>query len=223
MTTTDPFGDRTAYHRAALARLALSAEARYLAHRAEGCVTTGTDQVAEPGDLVGEAAVMVAAAEQVMTRAVVYERARGTSWEAIAERLGIQRQSAHKRWSPAVAAWREALHQTDPVLLHEAVAFPTDTARSLDSWAAERGHGEHAVSGGLPTLTTAEEMVQVLDALRHLYRDMHTRLDPAAHAALLDRKAALLDRIAAEDGDPEAAEQAAEARARAAQLRTDQE
>ncbi|WP_280221329.1 hypothetical protein [Nocardia neocaledoniensis] len=36
--------------------------------------------------------------------------------------------------------------------------------------------------------------------------------------ALLDRKAALLDRIAVEDNRPEAAQQAAEARALASQL-----
>ncbi|MEU6323877.1 hypothetical protein [Streptomyces sp. NPDC047009] len=42
---------------------------------------------------------------------------------------------------------------------------------------------------------------------------------PAEWAALYDRKAALLERIAAEDDRPEAAEQADDARARAAQLR----
>lgn len=65
-----------------------------------------------------------------------------------------------------------------------------------------QGETEHPVTGHLPALSTAEEMVQVLDALRHLYRDMHTPPNPEARARLTERKAALLDRIAVKNGRP---------------------
>ncbi|MFE7268021.1 hypothetical protein ACFU9B_39470 [Streptomyces sp. NPDC057592] len=66
-------------------------------------------------------------------------------------------------------------------------------------------------------------MGQALDGLNYLYRNM-SQLgfegpDPKARLRLTERKAALLDRIAIEEGRPEAAVQAEEARALAAQLR----
>jgi hypothetical protein len=61
-------------------------------------------------------------------------------------------------------------------------------------------------------------MVQVLDVIAHLQK---TKASPTEQAAVYDRKAALLERIAAEDGKPEAAEQAADVRARAARLRAE--
>ena len=106
---------------------------------------------------------------------------------------------------------------------HTAAYKPTATGRSLDEWARKRGHGEHVVTDGLPTLGLLEEMNQILADLNHLYIDMHTPPSQLARARLLERKAALLDRIAVEEAKPEAAEQAAEARARAAQLRAEGE
>ncbi|MGI5142904.1 hypothetical protein [Streptomyces sp. CA-106110] len=59
-------------------------------------------------------------------------------------------------------------------------------------------------------------MNQVLAAIQHLTAH---EAAPAERAAVYDRKAAQLERIAAEDDRHEAAEQAADARARPAQLR----
>jgi hypothetical protein len=226
----DPDTERYAYSPEALARLVLSYELRELADRAAAGVPTGSDDYAEPGEKIGNALDLVHQAQEVLTRAVLYERAKGTSWETIAEQLDIKRQSAHERYREAEQAWKEALHEpfnpippgarvpTDFLRLHEAAYAPIDAGRNLDEWARERGQGEHAVTGGLPTLSLLDEMGQLLDGINYLYRD-NKRPDPAVRLRLTERKAALLDRIAIEEGRPEAAALAEEARALAAQLR----
>ncbi|MEH0589855.1 hypothetical protein QA942_39820 [Streptomyces sp. B21-106] len=231
----DPASERYAYSRTALARLALSAELRELAERAAGGIPTTNDMWAHPGETVGNALDLVHQAQEVLVRAVVYERQKHTSWEAIGEQLEMKKQSAHERFKKAVAEWQLSLqepHYPAPpgapvrgLRLHEAAYAPTTAGQNLDTWVREHipAHREtdHPVTGHLPALTTAEEMVQVLDALHHLYGDRRTPPDPDARARLTERKAALLDRIAVEDGRPEAAQQAEEARALAAQLRTE--
>ncbi|MFI8515318.1 hypothetical protein ACIGHB_29740 [Streptomyces sp. NPDC085460] len=64
-------------------------------------------------------------------------------------------------------------------------------------------------------------MSQLLDGLKHLYRDTYKGPDPVARLRLTECKAALLDRIAVEEGRPEAAAQAEKARALAVQLRAE--
>ncbi|WP_030348935.1 hypothetical protein [Streptomyces sp. NRRL S-1022] len=228
--THDVSTDRYAYSRRALSRLVLSFEQRDLAERAAAGVPTD-DTYAHPGELVEEAQTLVELAQQVLRWAVIHERQKGTSWEEIGQRLGgITRQSAHERYKDAVDEWQFSLVQpyepgtaASPYpapVLHEAALEPTATGARLDAWAREhvpsaRGT-EHPVTGHLPPLTTVEEMNQVLAAIQHLTAH---GASPAERAAVYERKAALLERIAAEDGRPEAAEQAADARARAARLR----
>ncbi len=36
--------------------------------------------------------------EEVLTRAVLFERAKGASWKAIAEQVDMKRQSTHERY-----------------------------------------------------------------------------------------------------------------------------
>ncbi|MFF1399376.1 hypothetical protein ACFVZD_36960 [Streptomyces sp. NPDC058287] len=226
----DPATDRYAYSRRALSRLVLSFEQRDLAERAAAGVPTD-DAYAAPGELVEEAQTLVELSQQVLRWAVIHERQKGTSWEEIGERLGgITRQSAHERYKAAVDEWQLSLVQPyEPgtvassypaPVLHEAALEPTATGRRLDEWARTHVRSarddEHPVTGHLPQLSAAEEMVQVLDAITHLQK---TDTSPAERAAVYDRKANLLDRIAVEEDKPEAAEQAADARARAAQLR----
>ncbi|MFJ4700627.1 hypothetical protein ACIP5N_21385 [Streptomyces sp. NPDC088768] len=229
----DADSERYAYSPKALARLVLSYELRELADRAAGGVPTGSDDYAEPGEEVADAFALVQQAQEVLTRAVLFERARHTSWEVIAEQLDMRKQSAHERYREAEQEWKDTLHAPfDPIppgtrfrfnylRLHEAAYEPIKAGRELDEWAKGRGQGEHAVTGGLPTLSLLEEMGQLLDGLSHLYRDMHKRPDPVARLRLTERKAALLDRIAVEEGRPEAAAQADEARALAARLRAE--
>ncbi|MFD4370143.1 hypothetical protein [Streptomyces sp. NPDC058486] len=228
----DPDTERYAYSPKALARLVLSHELRELADAAAAGVPTGSDEYAEPGEEVAAALELVRQAQQVVNRAVIYERAKGTSWEAIGEQMDIKRQSAHERYREIEQAWKDDLHtpfhpvppgqdRSNYPRLHSAAYAPVNAGRSLDAWAQERGQGEHAVTGGLPTLSLLDEMSQLLDGLKYLHRDMYKRPDPVARLRLTERKAALFDRIAIEEGRPEAAAQAEEARALAAQLRAE--
>lgn len=224
----DPTTDRFAYSRTALARLVLSFEQQDLADRAAAGVPTN-DAFLHQGEMVEECLALVEQAQEVLRRAVIWERQKGTSWEEIGERLGgISRQAAHERYKADVDEWQQSL--VEPYgperggyrtpRLHEAALEPTRTGQQLDEWAREHVRSarddEHPVTGHLPTLSIPEEMVQVLDAIKHL---TDIKATPAERAAVYDRKAALLERIAAEDGNPEAAEQAADVRVRAARLR----
>ncbi|WP_331751505.1 hypothetical protein OG215_40010 (plasmid) [Streptomyces globisporus] len=203
----DPDTERYAYSPKALARLVLSYELRELADRAAGGVPTDSDDYAEPGEEVADALALVRQAQEVLSRAVLFERARHTGWEAIAEQLDMKKQSAHERYREAEQEWKDALqvpfNPTPPgarfpyeyLRLHEAAYEPIKAGRDLD------------------------EMGQLLDGLSHLYQDMQKRPDPIARLRLTERKAALLDRIAIEEGRPEAAAQAEEPRALAARLR----
>ncbi len=51
-----------------------------------------------PLDLVGEIPILTAAIAQIVADRVAEARAQGLSWEAIAQRLGITRQAAQKRF-----------------------------------------------------------------------------------------------------------------------------
>ncbi|SEE59949.1 hypothetical protein [Streptomyces sp. TLI_105] len=224
----DASTDRYAYSRRALSRLVLSHEQRDLAERAAAGVPTD-DAFVRGGEMVEEAQTLVELAQGVLRWAVIHERQKGTSWEEIGERLGgITRQSAHERYKEAVEEWQLSLVEPfypapdggyRALRIHEAAYQPTQTGRQLDEWARAHLPGyrddPHPVSGHLSPLSTAEEMVQVLDAIEHL----QPTTGPAERAAVYERKASLLERIAAEDGNPKAAEQAAEVRARIAQLR----
>ncbi|MGW3200133.1 hypothetical protein ACWDBD_37315 [Streptomyces sp. NPDC001118] len=220
MTTSphDP-DDRLSYSRAALARIVLSDALTDLADSASGGVPT-RDAWVNRGEIVAHAVELMDRAREVLSRAVIYERARGASWEQIGYALDdISRQSAHERYKNDVAAWEHAL--LEPQELPEAAYQPTAAGRRLDAWMRARypdryGPDDHPVTGDLPTQSAVEEMVQVLDAIRHL---QETDAAPADRAAVYERKARLLDRIAVEDGKPEAAEQAIDVRARAARLR----
>ncbi|MGW5785894.1 hypothetical protein ACWEWK_18095 [Streptomyces sp. NPDC003757] len=147
----------------------------------------------------------------------------------------MKKQSAHERYKESVAEWQLALQEpycpappgapARGLRLQVAAYAATTAGQRLDVWGCEHipSHREtdHPATGPLPVLSMAEEMVQVLDTLNHLYGDMCTPPDPLAHARLTERKTALLDRIAAEEGRAEAAQQAEEARALAAQFRAE--
>lgn len=231
--------DRRGYSRTALARLVLAHECAELADLAAAHVATVSDSAGRPGEMVGEALQLVSMAQDVLTKAVVYERQKGTSWHQIGEQLGVKRQGAHERYREAEEDWKlalvEPLEPARPadingritpreVRLHHAAYNPTKTAHALDRWVREQVHHyrntEHPVSGHLRPLSTIEEMGQILDAINLLHR---THAGPAERAEVMEWKADLLDRIAAEDGKPEAVQQAAEARAYAAQLRAEAE
>ncbi|WP_051877146.1 hypothetical protein [Streptomyces natalensis] len=227
--------DHLNYSRQALARLVLSDASHALAEQATANIGTRHDTGAHRGEFIEQAMHLVEQAQEVLQAAVLYEREKGLSWDAIGEALGgITRQSAHAKYAEAEAQWRRGVvnpitRPTTPKGLAslnapEAAYQPTATARRLDKWLREHGRpaeqqDEHPVSGHLPTLTTSAAISQLLDAIRHATQH---RTQGEDLARLFDRKAELMDRIATEEGREDAREMAAGARARAAEIRSQQ-
>ncbi|WP_326582893.1 hypothetical protein OG250_29480 [Streptomyces sp. NBC_00487] len=171
MTLPDPTpydADRAAFSREALARLALSSSARGTAGGAMGLVATRNDVDTGLGGRAGQAAGLVEAARGVLSRAVVYERERGATWEQIAHYLEIEPAEAEARYEPALARWREAFdvpYRLDATgrkrvpQLPTAAYDPAYAVRQLDLWAylyVVRGD-RRAVSGGLPGYVPADD------------------------------------------------------------------
>lgn len=178
-----------AWSRTALARLALSEAAAVLADSAVSLVPTINDGWARPSDNVEHAAQLVAAAREVLDRAVVYDRERGASWSAIGEALDVTRQSAHERYAPVVARWESGLDEPwsddgrNPGLPTGA-SDPDQSPARLDRWCAthitdqtsgarqqaERaGAADRMVSAELPQHTATSEAASVTRQIaRHL-------------------------------------------------------
>ncbi len=149
-----------------LARLAHAQAARELSDTARGAVSTQADPDAEEGDFIARALRLVHEADRVLELAVVLERERGSSWEAIGRALGqITRQSAHGRYATSHHDFLDALmfpvrREPDQAfgrsVLPDGLEDPTHTASRLDFWAIrhrephEPGREEIApVSSGL--------------------------------------------------------------------------
>jgi hypothetical protein len=128
-----------------LARLAHAKAARELSDTARGEVSTRGDAEAEDGDFIARALRLVHEADRVLELAVVLERERGASWEAVGRALGqITRQSAHGRYAAAhhdfIAALmfpvrREADQVWGRSVLPDGLEDPTHTMGRLDVWA----------------------------------------------------------------------------------------
>lgn len=132
------------YTREALARLVLSQAAADLARDAGTLVVTRNDADTGPGGRASEARRLVEHAEELLVRAVVFERERGASWEDVARYLDLAPQAAEERYAPELACWSEAL--AEPCLFDEArrryvrrlplaAHAPDCTRRELDLWA----------------------------------------------------------------------------------------
>src|SRR5215204_3594062 len=87
---------------AQLHRIAYMAACRELSDGARGQVSTYGDGHRRPGELIADAVALRHEAEDVVRLAVAAERAAGTSWQEIGERLDVTRQSAHERFARAV-------------------------------------------------------------------------------------------------------------------------
>lgn len=155
------------YTDASRARLVLSAEARELADTASQLVSIGESELRRDGTAttmgvhVETAAWLADRAHQLLTRAVVFERLGGASWQRIGTALGISKQSAHEAYAAAEKQFRDELAQ--PIesdsgqieakqRLHPAAHYPGQIAPVLDQWMkrSERWDGDqHPVSRGL--------------------------------------------------------------------------
>ncbi|MET8855541.1 hypothetical protein [Streptomyces sp. NPDC004579] len=236
------------YTEAALARILLGDAYREVAEAALAGMPTDTDGSAftGPGDFVRSAADLIALAQDVMRRAVIYERERGTSWDEIGSVLGIAKQSAHKRFADTVETWRAPFKEPARLLPdgtpdderipygaryapgHPQPHYGTaeDLAQQLERWLLQRTgpndhwHGdEHPVTGHLPRHSTTSMLMLTQGISGRLLQDQLVP-DPQAQADVSERLAALYERLVREGAAPPAAPQwAKEERARAAALR----
>ncbi|MCD7439790.1 hypothetical protein K4B79_16350 [Streptomyces lincolnensis] len=183
LPATTPYdADRSAYSREALARIALCSQAVSTARTASVLVVTRNDVDTGPGGRAGEALSLIRLAECALTRAVVYERERGASWEDIGRYLELGPAEAEERFAPALARWEEALatpRRLDPtgrkiVTLLPAGAYdPKGAVRSLDLWARRHLYinDRHPVSDGLsgsPAPHDLEGRIRLGDVRRFL-------------------------------------------------------
>ena len=206
MTTSD----QISYGRAARLRAAVAELASELADSAAGMVTTYADGYARGGDLAEQAHRIAADARELVRVAVACERTRGTSWEALAEPLGLDsRQAAHDRYSDTVKQLDEAITACwllgdDPrtIGLPAGACDTAETARLLDRWVLERlgatdplshrGADDpartHPVTSGLKPMDTLEHSSLVIAAARLVsehYGDTADMDDPEAWAGHL--------------------------------------
>ncbi|MFJ8043951.1 hypothetical protein ACIRBX_25965 [Kitasatospora sp. NPDC096147] len=161
MTDSTPYdAERSAFTRAALARLALSDAGVDLADAAGNLAITRYDDQTGLGGRAGEAAGLRDFADRLLTRAVVFERERGASWEQVAQYIGVGAAEARERFTPAVDRWERAFeepYRLDPTgrkrvpQLPSAAYDPEAACRQLDLAVRLRTffRDEHPVSGAL--------------------------------------------------------------------------
>ncbi|MCF2529919.1 hypothetical protein [Yinghuangia soli] len=112
MTQSTPHdAERSAFTRAALARLVMSSASHGLAEAATALAVTRFDDQTGPGGRASEAASVLEAAGQLLARAVIFEHERGSSWEDIARYLGTDPASARERFTPAIDSWHRAFEE----------------------------------------------------------------------------------------------------------------
>ncbi|MFD9633680.1 hypothetical protein [Streptomyces violascens] len=125
------------------------------------------------GDLVRAALVVQEQATEVVQRAVIAERERGTTWEQIAQAAGITRQTAHERWSDRTRAWadlgRSARRREEQ--------STTKLVQFLDAeYALSHPDRPHSVSAGLDAVRHPGSAADQ-DARRARSRALRTRRD----------------------------------------------
>jgi hypothetical protein len=195
------------HSRRALARLAFSAAAAQLADRARARVPTNDDGGLRPGELLDEARSLFVAAQELLEKAIIFERERGTSWAELGEVLDISKQAAQQRHGQAVEDWTDGVNQALAVV-GERFTFahvpgeggdaPAELAERLDAWCLQytgkhnKPRGPKPVSGGLELAGTAEQVV----LLNRLAQRMTSERDPATLRAFHAAKAAFMASLA---------------------------
>ncbi len=184
-----------------------------------------------PGQLSGEhpawellthAAELHRQAVELVEAAVVAVRAHQTSWSLIATVLGGNRKSVSARYQTPAEEWEQRLAADPPTN-----AELDNTVHALTQWwdrhraephtRGEEDAGMAALLDGLLQPPTRREQLDRIRDVLHAQRD--APLPPATQLALHQQRADLLAQQAQETGDPDDAERAADAAARAAHLR----
>lgn len=197
------------HSRRALARLAFSAAAAQLAECARARVPTNDDSGLRPGELLDEARSLLGAAQELLEKAIIFERERGTSWAELGDVLDISKQAVQQRHGRAVEDWTEGVNQALTVVdrrfafAHvpgEGGAAPSELAERLDAWCAQytgkhnRPRGSKPVTEGLELAGATEQVV----LLNRLAQRMTKEREPAKLRAFHAAKAALMARLAEE-------------------------
>ncbi|WP_331721154.1 hypothetical protein [Streptomyces sp. NBC_00454] len=163
VTDSTPYDhDRAQFSRSSLARLVLCDRAVGLAETAGNLAVTRYDVHTAAGGRVSEAVSLAQLADRLLVDAVVFERERGSSWEDIAQYLGMDALAAEERFAPGLERWNEAFavpYRLDETgrkripQLPKAAYDPETACRQLDLWAHLRltVEDKHAVSAGLRT------------------------------------------------------------------------
>jgi hypothetical protein len=125
---------------ASRARLAMSFEACELSDLARTTVPIEATTSA-----LADAAQVLTAARRFLDAAVVFERARGASWQLIGDVLGLSAAEARDRFAGAEAHFRQQLRSTGSEWRAYLVREPLEAAQDLDEWVG----GGTPVSGGL--------------------------------------------------------------------------
>ena len=157
----------------ALAHLALAGVARETSDWARCMVPIGArpDQ-AYSGVLVGDAAALVAKAQQVLAAAVLVERDDGADWAEIADALGVTVNEVRSRWELAHHEWC----QTRPGCPVDAAAVEQargDELAELDAWTVRHREPGDPENGAAPVSAVMDRQHPLLELL-HL-QDLERR------------------------------------------------
>lgn len=205
----------TTHPRRALARLALSYAYREAADFAAGGVPTVSDEYGDPWDYVDHAARLVAIAQDVLARAVVYARERGGTWTTIAEALDVKPEQARDQYTATVDRWEDALDQPwersgrfIASRMPDCTTEPDQSMADLDRWclrhleddsgarhnARHDGTEDRMVSANLPKHTPVTEITSLTRTATYLIKRGHEATD-AERQAYETRKMELMTKL----------------------------
>jgi hypothetical protein len=174
--------DKLAYTPAMLARLAYSHAAFELSERLVSEAATHSDAYGRGAFLTEEALATFSEAEGLLQAAVVADRTRGASWQAVAEALDVSAERARERFAQHEREFREAVLFPHSYTENGALGYtvapyaveePDRVREQLDAWVVEhrRSSGPDRdeptpVTRGLVAMSTtwiAETIGQVLE------------------------------------------------------------
>jgi hypothetical protein len=174
--------DKLAYTPAMLARLVYSHAAYELSERLVSEAATHSDSYGRGAFLTEEALVTLSEAEALLEAAVVGDRTRGASWQAVAEALDVPAERARERFAEREREFREAVlfpHRYPEngclgyTVAPYAVEEPDRVRERLDGWVVKHRRSSapdrdetQPVTRGLTAMSTswiAERIGQVLE------------------------------------------------------------
>ncbi|MFG2569156.1 hypothetical protein ACGFR6_27485 [Streptomyces sp. NPDC048567] len=145
----------TSFTESDLARIELVCSAGLIANRLRRYVQMLGEDQAQAGDYV-RLAQIYQANDDLMEKALVAERVRGTSWDVLAEALGVAPEEVEKEWSGVEGRWRRESPATS--VLRKDPGFFAATA---DTYITTGAPGRSGVGDGRPLSAS-------LDAAAHV-------------------------------------------------------